>query len=187
MHYIKMSLIFKFKKLKWNSAVDNSFVFDFKNANFVGLNSFPNSFEWNDNFNVDEMYSKILEILHLGIHLFKPKKPTISSKQPAWYNRRLSNWKNKKNKAYKRFCGDQTNLSLKVTYLLCQKEFDALNAFLHRSYILSTEKHLKDNSKFFWTFINSKRNSNGLPSYMYYLDNGSTDSKIICDLFAKLL
>ena len=31
---------------------------------------------------------------------------------------------------YKRFRGDQTNLSLKVTYLLCQKEFDVLNAFL---------------------------------------------------------
>ena len=29
-----------------------------------------------------------------------------------------------------------------------------------------------------------KRNSNGLPSYMYYLYNGSADSKIICDLFA---
>ena len=75
---------------------------------------------------------------------------------------------------------------MKVTYLLCQKEFDVLNAILHGSYILSTEKHLKDNSKFLWTYHNSKRNSNGLPSYtsMHYLDNGSTDSKIICDLFA---
>ena len=59
-----------------------------------------------------------------------------------------------------------------------------LNAFLHRSYILSTEKHLRDNSKFFWTYINSKRNSNGLPSYMYYLDKGSTNSILIRDLFA---
>ena len=101
----------------------------------------------------------------------------------AWYNKRLSNLKNKKNEAYKRFRGDLTNLSLKDTYLLCQQEFDVLSVFIHRSYIFSTEKHLKDNSKFFWTYINSKRNSNGLPSYMYCLDNGSTDSKIICDMF----
>ena len=112
----------------------------------------------------------------LGINQLIAKKPSISSKKPAWYNKHPSNLKNKRNKAYKRFLGDQTNLSLKVTYLLCQKEFDVINACLHRSYILSTEKHLKDNSKFFWTYIKLKRNSNGLPSYKYFLNNASTDS-----------
>ena len=60
---------------------------------------FFNSFEWNDllsNVNLYEIYSKILEILNQ----FIPKKPFISSKKPAWYNKRLSNLiKHKKNKA----------------------------------------------------------------------------------------
>ena len=59
----------EFSVLNYQPAIANSFVFDFKNANFVDLNSF----EWNDSlckFNLDEMYSKILEILHLGINQF---------------------------------------------------------------------------------------------------------------------
>ena len=78
--------------------------------------------------NQDEMYTKIVEILHLGINQFIPKKPSISFKKTACCNKRLSNLKTKKNKAYKRCRYDQITLSLKYTYLLCQKEFDVLNA-----------------------------------------------------------
>ena len=35
----------EFSVLNYQPAIDNSFVFDFKNANFVGFNSFLNSFE----------------------------------------------------------------------------------------------------------------------------------------------
>ena len=64
----------EFFGLNYQPAIDNSFIFDFKIANFVGLSGFCISFEWNDllcNMNLDAMYSKILDILHLGInHIF---------------------------------------------------------------------------------------------------------------------
>ena len=40
----------EFSVLNNQPAIDNRFVFDFKNANFVGLNTVLNSFEWNDIF-----------------------------------------------------------------------------------------------------------------------------------------
>ena len=60
----------------------------------------------------------------------------------------------------------------------------ALNNFLYKSYILSTEKSLKENSKFFWTFVNSKRKSNGMQTFMTYSGKESSDNQEICDLFA---
>ena len=73
---------------------------------------------------------------------------------------------------------------LKQTYNKFQKEFDTLNAFLYKTYIISTEDRVKNNTNMFWQFINSKRKFNGLPSYMRYLGNGSSDTTVICNLFA---
>lgn len=97
----------------------------------------------------------------------------------------MSNLKNKKNKSYKRYRADINNINLREEYKQLQKEFDALNSFLYKTYIIVTENSIKENSKVFWHFINSKRKSNGLPTYMYYLDHGSTNTNEICNLFAK--
>ena len=48
----------------------------------------------------------------------------------------------------------------------------------HTSFLL----RIPLNSKMFWQFINSKRNANGFPSYMCYLDNGSSNTSVICNL-----
>ena len=63
------------------------------------IDSFLNTFEWHailSYFNLAEMYSKILEILHLGTNQFIPKEPSISSKKPACHNKCPFNLKNKK-------------------------------------------------------------------------------------------
>ena len=112
------------------------------------------------------------------------KKKIRPSHKPAWYNKRLSNLKNKKNKSYKRYRTDFHNPVLKQTYIQHQREFDVLNAFLYNSYIHSTELSLQDNSKLFWVFLNSKRKSNGLPSFMHYNEIGSSNTTEICNLFA---
>ena len=49
------------------------------------------------------------------------------------------------------------------------------NSFLYKSYIFSTEISVKENSKQFWHFIGK---SIGLPNYMRYLDNGSSNSDV---------
>ena len=90
------------------------------------------------------------------------RKPVLSSRKPAWYNKRLSNLKNINSKSYKRYRSDPDDIALKQTCIKLQKEFDTLNAFLYKTYIISTEDSVKKNSKMFWQFINCKRKSNGL-------------------------
>ena len=57
----------------YQPAINTSFVFDFKNASFVGLNVFLIVLSGMIFYmNLDEMYSKMLELLHLGINQFIP-------------------------------------------------------------------------------------------------------------------
>lgn len=173
-HYQKISNGLKFRK-------------DYDRADFVAMNNYLESVLWNNilsSLDLEAMYDTFFSILNSTISRFVPVKKSILNGHPVWFNRRLLNLKNKKNKAYKRFRKDRSNMELKSWYMLCQKEFDVLNKFLYRGYILSCEHKLKSNSKFFWNFINSKRNTNGLPNLMYFMDSSSNDTKAICDYFA---
>ena len=165
----------------------NNEYYNFKKADFVALNSFLRTFDWVLEFqdkNLQNMYVSFLKIIKEGLNNFVPKKYITCNSNPPWYNKELTNMKNKKTKAYKRFREDKSNLILKNIYIHSQKNFDVLNNFLYKSYILSTEKSLKENSKFFWTFVNSKRKSNGMPTFMTYSGKESSDNQEICNLFA---
>lgn len=76
--------------------------FNFVNADFIALNNFNMTFEWEKIFrnkSLSEMYTCFKNILFEGIELFVPifrkKKP---NKLP-WQNKRLKNIENVKNKA----------------------------------------------------------------------------------------
>lgn len=49
---------------------------------------------------------------------------------------------------------------------------------------MSTESRLKSNSKFFWSYINSKRKTNGYPNCMTYSGSTTSDIPTICNMFA---
>ncbi|XP_055906318.1 uncharacterized protein LOC129941651 [Eupeodes corollae] len=44
---------------------------------------------------------------------------------------------------------------------------------------------MRNNSKCFWNFINSKRKTTGYPSCMKFNDSTTSDVQIICNLFAR--
>ena len=51
----------------------------------------------------------------------------------------------KKNKIYKKHRLDKQNIELKNSYLSISKEFEILNTFLRRSYLISVETNVKNN------------------------------------------
>ena len=62
-------------------AVDTKYIYDFNNANFLELNTFISSFNWESTFlhlDLLTMYSTFLEILHEGICNNIPKKKNSS-------------------------------------------------------------------------------------------------------------
>lgn len=162
--------------------------FDFKRADFNVINRFFTAIPWNtllSEINLDHAYNFFSHHLKYALEEFVPKKQIKKNSNPPWYNNRLSNLKNRKIKAYKLYKRDKNNSFFHLKYLQSLKEFDYLNKFLYNSYVLSAESKVKTNSKHFWTFINNKRKSIGLPNCMQYLEETSRDTATICKFFAN--
>ena len=160
----------------------------YSNTDFESLNTFLLSFDWVDilsNISLDTMYNLLISILNIGINKCIPKKKNHQKYTSPWYNKRLTNLKNRKTKAFKRHKLEPNNILFKSFYLQTQKEFDILNKFLYKSYLVQTENNLQSNSKYFWSYVNSKRKTNGLPHSMYLNDVESSDTVKICEMFAK--
>ena len=74
---------------------------DFKKADFIALNNHLFSSNWNDifyNMDLNAMYESFLYILQSAMYRYIPRKRIYKNNNPAWFNKRLSNLKNKKNK-----------------------------------------------------------------------------------------
>lgn len=178
----------------FNMIVLNSFVFDicddkpkfdFLRADYASLNNYFYLVDWDkilDCPSLDVAYTKFRNILESAISESVPVKRTVHSNKPIWFNRSLSRVKNALNKIYKKSATDNS-----LRGVLCQlrKEYEFLKKFVYRQYIFSLECKIKQNSKTFWTFINTKRKSIGIPSNMFYDNISSDDRKQICDMFAS--
>lgn len=151
------------------------------------MNLFLNSLPWEsiiESQNLTQAFVSFKTYLKQAFESFIPKKISKKNSNPPWYNYRLSKLKNKKNKAYKRYKKDKNNLFLRQSYLEIEKSFDVLNKFLYSNYVSTAESKVKKDSKSFWNFINTKRNSSGLPNCMEFSGSISSDLQTICNLFA---
>lgn len=84
-----------------------------------------------------------------------------------WYTKGLKKLKNLRNKFYKQFkvTGD---VHYKILYEHYMREFNFLDKFLYKQYLLNFETSIKNNPKRFWNFIRSKKSSSDYPSVMHY-------------------
>ena len=63
------------------------------------------------------------------MYRYIPRKRIYKNNNPAWFNKRLSNLKNKKNKIYKNYRADKQNPNLESSYFKIANEFEVLNKF----------------------------------------------------------
>ena len=67
-----------------------------------GLNSYLSLIDYEISLkplDLESMYSTFLTTFLNAINKFVPKKPVFSYRKPPWYNKRLSNLKNKTNRS----------------------------------------------------------------------------------------
>ena len=129
----------------------SSLCYDYNRGDLISMNTYLENIDWAELFHdndIESMYCKFLSVLDSASKTFIPLKRLRNIKYPAWYNKRLINLKNRKNKAFKHWRLERNNFVLKASYLRCQSEFDTLNKFLYKSYLFTTEATLKSNSKF---------------------------------------
>lgn len=159
--------------------------FDYKKCDFDALNSALLSIDWNSLFQnqtVNSSYEIFLdEVLHIcRQHI--PLKNNMANSHP-WYTRGLKVLKNKRNKLHKCYLSSGSPETLSQ-YRQCTREFNFLNKFLYKQYIIRVESDIKSNPKSFWSFIRSKKRHMDIPSCMMYNNSFSDDPSKIVNFFA---
>lgn len=175
--------VYSYLKLNCN----NSKSFNFLKSNFIELDNYLGTVDWKTEFlnlNLKNMLNRFTGILNTAFNLFVPYRTKKNVSKPPWYNKRLTHLKNLKNKSYAKYKMSNT-LDDKNKFCKFRKEFMILGKFLHRNYILNMELNLKNDPKQFWSFINSKRKSIGIPTSMNFKGDNSTDINKTLELFAK--
>ena len=187
-HHKALLMKFTFYNYIQFSADKQILSYNFKKANYTALNSYFYSIDWqsalypNSN-SLENMYNIFKNILNNAFEQYVPIKKQFNSSKLPWYNKRLINLKNIRNKAHKHF--KKTNLDEdKKIFELRRKEFDFLSNFLYKNYINSIESTIKQNAKSFWIYFNMKRKTPSLPNRMEYHSNVAENDQEICDLFA---
>lgn len=187
-HHI--ALTFEFKILNFfKTEISSLFKYNFLKANYTGITSYINNLPIPSALirpgELSNFYNTFLSSLKEAIELYVPKLKIKNTSKPPWFNKRLINLNNKKNKAYKLLRNSCSDANLRVKYIELERSFNVLNKFLYKNYIYSIESKLKKNSKCFWSFIKDKKNSNGIPKSMQYLGTSFTSLPTICDAFAE--
>lgn len=186
-HHLALCMSFTFYKyLKQTSVVNKQY--NFNKCNFNEISNFISRIDWVpvlNNLKLVTAFDKFNYLIKEAIDLHTPKSLRQSSSKPYWYNTKLININNRKNKAFKLYRQSNNNCLLYDRYLQLQRQFDFLNKFLYNQYVLSMETKLKKNSKCFWMFINNKKRSTGIPNSIHYLGETSSDTSRICNLFAN--
>jgi hypothetical protein len=160
--------------------------YNFNKANHIGLQQYLETIKWDDILNkkdVNENVNQFYKILMIGFDNHIPMYIKKSSIQPAWFDDRLKNLKNRKTKAYATMIKSGL-VSDKLIFLQYNDEFDAYFKSRYSTYLAGVQEDIKLNPKHFWKYFRSKREIEGYPSNMTYNNNKSTDAKEIADMFA---
>ncbi|XP_055850619.1 uncharacterized protein LOC129915173 [Episyrphus balteatus] len=166
-----------------NQEID--YKYDFAKADYIGINNFLNSVDWNVVLcfqDLERNYKTFQNIIYEAFSSYIPVKRMKKNNKPVWFTKSLSRLKNTLNKTYKM---SKVGSGFRSEYCRIRREYDFLKKFLYKQYVWSLESNIKSNSKCFWQYINSKRKSVGIPAYMTYKGIGSSDLNKICNLFAS--
>lgn len=185
-HHKALDFIFEFFSYEKELLVQ-TFKYNFNKADFDGLNNYLEKVDWSSGPTSNDpevMYVFICDHFDKAISLYVPEFEPRWGNKPPWFNSRLCNMRNTKNKAYKKFrlSGSEND---KAQFVLARQEFNFFRNFLYRQYIFNIENKIKSDSAAFWHYLNSKRDNNNIPSRLHYNSMISENAVESCDLFSK--
>lgn len=187
-HHKALLISFDISFLNCYSEDSNQYdcIYDFLKADYNYINYYLSLIDWelslSGSSDLNDMFALFMNIIEDVFSKCVPLKRVVSSNKPVWFNKRLANLKGEMKRMYKKSLNDSSH---HVTFCRLRKEYEFLKRFLYRQHILSVESKIKRNPKAFWTFLNTKRKSLGIPLSMKYNDVLSSDLKNICNMFAN--
>ncbi|XP_055381340.1 uncharacterized protein LOC129611940 [Condylostylus longicornis] len=157
-----------------NSQPNISFGYNFSRADFVGLNNYFFTVDFETllcNVPIDEAVKKFYDVVLHGFDMYVPKTRNKSiDSSPVWFSIELKKLRNKKNKAWRKYVKTQSSESYS-TFINLFYSFKRLCEVSYSNYLSGCSLELKQNPKSFWKFVNSKRKSDQFPNFMTYALN----------------
>lgn len=165
--------------------------FCFKRANYNDLNSLLVNTNWLELLTtpkskpcfIDEMVDRFYNIMFEYMSECIPKFSLRTITGPPWNSKQLAALKNLKNKYFKKYKACGSHLFYRK-YTVLRAEYNQLNMQMYNNYLNNMKSNLLRDPKSFFTFVNSKRKSSGIPNVMKYLNCESCVEKEISDMFA---
>lgn len=161
--------------------------YNFVIGDYAAINNYFATVDWSLIFSYIEptqIHQFLIDKIDYAVSLNVPFVEHSLEHKPPWFNKRLSNLKNVKNKAYKRYKVSNEDADLKY-FQQIRREFDFLQNFLYNNYIFIIESRISSDSSAFWQFINVRRNHTVYPTTMIYDNNSSNNIHETCNLFAS--
>nr|CAH7734274.1 unnamed protein product [Callosobruchus chinensis] len=159
---------------------------DFRNANYIGINDYLVSLNWDNILSDDVNVSLELFYKHLYyvIDMFVPLKRYKTSIYPCWFSFELKNTITCKKIAHKIFKLSGSLLDYEY-FVQLRDKCARLKDVCYDRYIKKLEADISVNSKTFWKHVNAKKKCYTLPTEMSYVNESSSDIQGITDLFAR--
>ncbi|XP_076672265.1 uncharacterized protein LOC143371199 [Andrena cerasifolii] len=160
--------------------------YDFKCGDYPKVINYLNSVDWDSitraidpDLAVDRLYAH----LNAVIEAYIPQRTIRRALFPRWMSSRLKYLSRQKKKAPKEF---------KVSNSRCDYwNFSSLRSqckFLmkkdYRAYVERVENSVQRDVKSFWSFVNAKRGTRGLPSNMHHGTSSASSHPAVANLFA---
>lgn len=169
---------------------DSPSIYCFKKANYEAINDCLSTINFEEMFSnrdindmVETFYSTVYDIFDE----FIPKSTIRLSNKPIWFDKKLTNLRNIRNRQYEKLCKQRlkdSNAEDSV-FIKARDEFDAYNKQKYEDYVKGIIENSNGEPKKFWQFINGKRKSNSLPCKLELDGRIATDDADKAKLFAE--
>lgn len=165
-------------------------IFCFKKANYDAINECLSQIDFAallDQHNVNDMVDAFYSTIYDIFDEFVPKSNIRNSNKPLWFDKKLTNLKNIRNREYKKLSKKrETDPEADETkFVKARDEFDAYQKQRYEEFVKNIMSDSKDNPKKFWQFVNGKRKSNTLPCKLDFNGKVAISDKEKADLFAS--
>lgn len=170
-----------------NTSELNHLYFDFNRADYVKIEQFLLSYNWNDtinSLNVNEATNALYDALHYCIIRFVPQVKFKKSKFPPWFSSDLKSLTIQKRKAHAAYRASMAPLDYS-TFSLLRARYKFFSKKCYDSYIKRVETSFCTNPKSFWGFVRKNKKVSNMPSTVNLNGISSVDRTSMCELFSK--
>lgn len=179
-------------EIPWNNNTKQNtidmvdYFYDFRNADYVGLNNYLSPIKWLEclDFNdINNATASFYDILNMAIALFVPVKRYKSSNFPDWFNSELRNLVYQKKIAHKRY-KTKGDITYYYEFTNLRSQCKIMAKVCYENYVRNMEGKLQADPRSFWKFFNKKNSVFSVPNQMFLNDKEANNGREVVEVFS---